>query len=139
VTDCLLWPRDGVDVAALDRLAELAVDRGRAEKALPFFQACKALSSYRMKRFAEAIAWSEKVIAGNEALARAHACAIAAMAHWQLGKVDEARAALAKGEGLAPAVTFQRGAETLGGDWVAWLIARISLDEAKALMGSAAN
>jgi hypothetical protein len=56
------------------------------------------------------------------------------MANWQLGQRDAARAALAKGDTLAPNISPEGGTEDLGESWVAWLIARISLDEATKLI-----
>jgi hypothetical protein len=55
------------------------------------------------------------------------------MAHWQLGQKDEARAALARGDALAPNISPEHDTEDLGESWVAWLMARISLDEAMEL------
>jgi len=60
-----------------------------------------------------------------------------AMAHWKLGQKDTAQAMLDKGGKLAPAISPGRENEDLGESWVAWLTARISLDEASALIQSA--
>jgi hypothetical protein len=46
-----------------------------------------------------------------------------------------ARAMLAKGDALAPSMPGHGGVD-LGDSWVAWLFARISLDEATALIQS---
>jgi hypothetical protein len=62
-----------------------------------------------------------------------------AMGHFQLGQRNEALAALGKGDALAPAVSPEKGAEDLGESWVAWLMARISLDEAAALIQPASS
>ena len=58
--DCLLLPHSGVDLELVDKLADMAVARGSGESALPYFQACKAMSQYRLGHFAEAIEWAEK-------------------------------------------------------------------------------
>ena len=115
--------------------------RGSAEAALPYFQACKAMSNYRLGNFREAIDWAEKAETSStaEAQAKAKAYAVSAMAHWQLGQKGEARAALAKGDTLAPKISSERDGEDLGGSWVARLFARISLDEATALVQSGAT
>jgi tetratricopeptide (TPR) repeat protein len=136
VKDCLLWPAEGVEYSTMDRLADIAVNRGGGEKSLPFFQVAKALSSYRQGRFTEALEWADEALKGKQTYARAHACAVAAMANWRLGKRDEARAMLNQGDGFAPAFVFTPQVETLGSDWLAWLVARISLNEAKTLIES---
>ncbi len=131
---CLLLPNSGVDLQSVDKLADCAVIRGIAEGGLPYFQVCKAMSNYRLGRFAEAIEWGAKPLETSEVNAQAKACAVLAMAHWQLGHTDKARAMLARGEILAPPISLTRDDEEIGGAWVAWLSARISLDEAKALI-----
>jgi hypothetical protein len=56
------------------------------------------------------------------------------MAYWKLEKKEEARTMLAKGESLAPREMPARVAEDSGDAWLAWLFARIQLDEAAALI-----
>jgi hypothetical protein len=56
------------------------------------------------------------------------------MANWQLEQKSEARAALAKGDASAPGLLPEDGTRDLGESWVAWLFARISLDEATVLI-----
>jgi hypothetical protein len=56
------------------------------------------------------------------------------MANWQLGKKDEARTALARGEEVAPRSIPASIAEDPGDAWQAWLFARVQLDEANALI-----
>jgi tetratricopeptide (TPR) repeat protein len=47
--DCLLLPSPEVDLHVVDKLADVAVTRGSGETvALPYFQVCKAMSSYRL-------------------------------------------------------------------------------------------
>src|SRR5262249_32387007 len=117
-----------------DELASRAVALGDNESAIAYFQACKALSEYRLRRFDEAVAWAEKSRESTEAMARAKSCAVLAMALWQLGKRDAAGIALAQGNELAPGLSTRGGATDLGESWVAWLFARIALDEAAALL-----
>jgi len=92
------------------------------------------MSCYRLGRFRRAIEWAEKATNNAKAdpPAKAKAFAISAMANWQLGRQDAARAALASGNTFAP----KRASENadLGESWVAWLIARVSLDEAAELI-----
>jgi hypothetical protein len=131
--DCLLLPNPDVDLQLVDKLADIAVSRGSGEAgALPHFQVCKAMSSYRLVRYADALSWAEKALDSTLAHASAHACAVLSMANWQLGRQADARAMLIKGEALAPNIFQVRGTDKFGGSWVAWLNARIALDEAAA-------
>ena len=138
-TDCSLLPNSGVDLAMVDNLADIAVTRGSGEGALPYFQACKAMSNYRLNRFTEAIEWAQKATLNPtaEPFAKAKAFAVLAMANWQLGQKPAAREALTNGNALAPKFSPENDpADDLGDSWVAWLMARISLDEATALTSS---
>ncbi len=126
--DCLLLPDSGADLALMDKLADKAITAGSSDSALPYFQACKAMASYRLGNSSDAIAWGEKATKSSIDLARAKAYAVLAMTNWQLGQKDKAREALAVGDALVPR------AEDLGESWVAWLMARISLDEATGLI-----
>jgi tetratricopeptide (TPR) repeat protein len=134
VQDCLLLPNSGADLELVDRLADTAVTLGTGDPAMPYFQACKAMSTYRLGRFPEAIAWGEKAANNSLDFAQAKAYAVLAMAHWQLGQKDQAQAMLGKGVALARPIPAGTDTEDLGESWVAWLFARISLDEAAALM-----
>jgi eukaryotic-like serine/threonine-protein kinase len=136
VQDCLLLPHSGVDLGLVDKLADTAITLGSGEAALPYFQACEAMSNYRLGHMAEAIDWGERAAKGSIVDAQAKAYAVLAMAHWQLGQKDIARAMLAKGDALAPNLLPSRDDEDLGESWVAWLFARVSLDEATALIQS---
>lgn len=134
VQDCLLLPNSGADLALIDKLADAAVTLGSGDAALPYFQACKAMSNYRLGRFSEAVEWAEKAVnsATAEAPAKGKAFAVLAMARWQLRQEQAARAALADGDAASP--EFSQEHEDLGESWMAWLMARISLDEAAALI-----
>jgi len=132
--DNLLLPNSGADLELVDRLADAAVTLGSGFAEMPYFQACKAMSNYRLGRFAEAIEWGEKAANSSVDFAQAKAYAILAMAYWQLGQNERAQLMLGKGDALAPAIPLGADAEDLGESWVAWLMARVSLDEAAALM-----
>jgi tetratricopeptide (TPR) repeat protein len=136
--DCLLLPNSGVDLQLIDNLADAAVTLGSADASLPYFQACKAMSNYRLGRFHEAVDWAEKPTQNStaEPQARAKAFAVLAMADWQLGQRSAARDALAQGDALAPEFLPENDTSDLGESWVAWLIARISLNEATKLTGT---
>jgi serine/threonine protein kinase len=137
VQDCLLLPNSGADLQLVDKIADRAFAVGKDESFLPFSQVCKAMSKYRQGRFVEAIDWAEKAWKSKQANAQAKACAVLAMAHWRLGEKDAARAMLATGDALAPSISPGREID-LGGSWLNWLIARISLDEARELIESEA-
>ena len=88
------------------------------------------MSHYRLGHFSEAIDWGNKATNSSSEFSQAKAYAVMAMAHWQLGRRNEARSALGKGDALAPAFSHERTDVDLGESWVAWLMARISLNEA---------
>jgi serine/threonine protein kinase/tetratricopeptide (TPR) repeat protein len=134
--DCLLLPDSGVDLATIDRLADTALTIGSDESSVAYFRVCKAMSEYRQGYFRQAIEWAEKVNNSTAAdpPAKAKAFAVSAMANWQLAQTNAARNALADGDALAPDLSSEHGDPDLGESWVAWLMARISLNEAAALI-----
>jgi eukaryotic-like serine/threonine-protein kinase len=130
---CLFLPDSGLDLKVIGHLADVAVTRGTGDDfAMPFFQVCEALSEYRQGHFAGAVEWAQKSLKNPRIESHGHACAVLAMAYWQLGKKDEARAMLAEGNALAPSILPVHDAEDPGNAWLRWLYARISLDEATA-------
>jgi tetratricopeptide (TPR) repeat protein len=137
--DCLFLPDSGVDLKLMDELAGKSVSLGGTYPDAPYFQVAKAMSTYRLGRFAEAIEWAEKTIKSTIIYPNAHAYAILAMAHWKLGEKDVARLMLGKGESLTPKISPERESVDLGDSWVAWLEARISLDEAAGLIQSSST
>jgi len=138
--DCLFLPDSGVDLEYVDKFADKAVSLGSGEPAgLPYFQVAKAMSAYRLGRLTESIEWAEKTLKSSIIYPNAHAFAILAMAHWELGHKDVARAMLDKGDSLTPNILRSHQAVDLGDAWVAWLLARISLDEATALIQPASK
>jgi serine/threonine protein kinase len=134
---CSFFPCSEAHSQIIARLADLPVAFGTKDKgAMPYFQICKALSEYRQGHFAEAIKWSQKTLDTPIIASHAHASAIIAMAYWKLERKEEARAMLAKGDLLAPREMPAPVAEDPGNDWLAWLYARIQLDEAADLIQS---
>jgi serine/threonine protein kinase/tetratricopeptide (TPR) repeat protein len=132
---CLFSPSSAADLNRAAELANMAVTQGAGDQgAIPFFQICKALSEYRQGHFRDAAEWAQKAIGSQRKEAQGHAYGILAMAYSQLGEKDEARAAIAKGEELAPSMMPAHVAEDTGDDWLAWLFARVQLDEAIALV-----
>src|SRR5580765_848928 len=134
---CLFAPPSETDLAVIARLADMPVTLGSGDVgAMPFFEVCKALSEYRQGHFAEAVEWAKKPldVAGN--YVHPHAYAVLAMAHWRLGEKDQAQAMFANGEALAPPTMPSAISEDPGNAWLAWLFARVSLDEAAVLLQS---
>jgi serine/threonine protein kinase/tetratricopeptide (TPR) repeat protein len=134
--DCLLLPNSGADLALMDKLADTALTIGSDESSLAYFRTCKAMAKYRLGDFREAMEWAERAnntIAADPP-AKAKAFAVSAMANWQLGRNEVARAALADGDRLVPRISPESGSMDLGESWVAWIIARVSLDEATELL-----
>ncbi len=135
---CLFLPSSELDLNAIGHLADTTVTRGIGDhNAMPFFQDCKALSEYRQGHYAEAVEWAQKPLKIPGIYVHGHAYAVLAMAYWQLGEKDEARAMLAKGDALDPRIMPGSVAEDPGNAWLAWLYARIQLEEATALLVSA--
>jgi serine/threonine protein kinase/tetratricopeptide (TPR) repeat protein len=132
---CLLRPGTEKYMDAVGRLADLPVTGGTGDQdAMPFFEVCKALSEYRQGQYDQAIKWAEQPlkIPGNSSHGQAYA--VLALADWRLGKLDEARTMLARGEEAAPRSLPSSIAEDPGNAWQAWLFARIQLAEAAALI-----
>jgi tetratricopeptide (TPR) repeat protein len=118
----------------VDQLATKAVTLGSADGDVGYFQAIKAFSEYRAGRFPQAVEWAEKALKSPKVFARAKGCAVLAMAEWRLGLKDPARATLSQGNRLAPAISSAADTVDLGDEWVAWLAARIPLEEAAELV-----
>jgi tetratricopeptide (TPR) repeat protein len=137
---CLFLPCSEVDLSVIGHLADTTVTQGIGDTgAMPYFQDCKALSEYRQGHYAEAVEWAQKPLQISGLHVYGHAYAVLAMAYWRLEKKDEARAMLAKGDTLAPRIMPVSIAEDPSDAWLAWLYARIQLDEATALVESPAT
>ena len=132
---CLFLPPSEADLPVIGHLADTTVTQGTGDSgAMPFFQVCKALSEYRQGHFVEAVKWAQKSVESPRIYVHGHAYAVLAMADWQLGKKDDARSMLAKGDTLAPPIMPLSIAENPENAWLAWLYARIQMDEASALI-----
>jgi serine/threonine protein kinase/Tfp pilus assembly protein PilF len=133
---CLFLPPSEADLKVIDHLADTTVTPGVGDQsATPYFQDCKALSEYRQGHYAAAIEWAQKPLKISGLHVYGHAYAVLAMAYWQLGQKDEARAMLAKAEALAPPSIPAAIADDPSNAWQGWLYARIQLEEATALIG----
>lgn len=132
---CLFLASTNVDLKMVGVLADRIVRLGAGnEGAMPFFEDCKALSEYRLGHFAAAIEWAKKPLAIPHNYVHQHAYAVLAMSYWRLGEKDLALAMLAKGNALAPPSMPADIATDPGNSWLAWLFARIQLNEATALI-----
>jgi len=133
--DCLLLPSPEMDLQLIGRLADTAVTAREDEWAMPYFQVCKALSEYRLGHFAGAVEWARKALIRSDVPhLQAYAYAVLAMAHWRLGEQVAAREMVAKGNTLAPITFPVREAGNSPDPWSGWIFARVSLDEATALV-----
>jgi len=134
---CLFAPVTRTNADLIYRLADFTVTQGaRDQNAMPFFEVCKALSEYRQGHYDAALEWAQRPLKIEGNYSHGHAYAVLAMANWRLGRIDEARADLARGNDLAPPSMPAAIAEDSGFAWQAWLFARIQLDEAAALIQS---
>ena len=97
------------------------------------------MACYRLVRFAEATSWADKAARSDLIQARAKAFAILAMVAARQGHLDEAKEMLEKGNALAPPLVKNEHADLPGESWVGWVFARVTLDEATALIGAQSN
>jgi tetratricopeptide (TPR) repeat protein len=134
----ILPPSDGVLTQAC-ALADVAVTLNANPGGQPWSRFCKELAEYRRSEFASAASWASRAlnhpeIAWEEAGARAldlEANPLLAMALFRLGRLEEARAALARGNEVL-AADF---ATLPPGDWADVLYGQALLREAQALLG----
>lgn len=134
---CVFRPVPSLDLEAVSRLSDLTLIQGANDAgALPYFQMCRAMVEYRKGNFSAASEWAQKTITAPSPNAHGYAYGVQAMACARLGKLAEAREILAKGEALAPRVMPPELAETPDNSWLAWLFARIVLDEAVSVVQS---
>jgi len=132
---CLFLPYLDADLPAISHLTDITVTLGVGDAgAMPYFQDCKALCKYRQGHYAEAVEWAQKPLKIPGIYVHGHSYAVLAMAYWRLGEKENARAVLAKGDTLEPGIMPASIAEDPGSAWLAWLFARIQLDEATALI-----
>jgi eukaryotic-like serine/threonine-protein kinase len=136
--DCLLLKNSGADLAAADKLATDSVTFGSFSPEIGYYYACKALSEYRLGHFAEATKWAQLTVNAPEPYAKAKGYAILAMTRWRLGLKDAALNALRQGNLQAPSFSATDKKADLGDEWVAWIFARVALDEATDLIGPGA-
>jgi serine/threonine protein kinase/Flp pilus assembly protein TadD len=133
---CLLVPGAVADLAPVLRLADRAVTGTEKSSNYHFFVLAKVLAEYRAGRNAEAVKWVERLApdAGGRDVDAA-AFAVLAMAQHQLGRREQAFAALDKAEAIVAKKMGDPGAgRPFGRDWDDWLRCRMLLDEARKLL-----
>jgi tetratricopeptide (TPR) repeat protein len=116
---CLLLPLGGPEQEAPCDLADRAVALAQDHWVRPWAEATRGLAAFRRGRFADAVAWADRCLARgpgdwNRELP-AHL--VRAMALFQLGRLDEARAARARASDLYRTKVANPGGRAGGGDW----------------------
>jgi len=135
--DCLILPTSGVDLDAANQMAETAVEAGKANGYLPYFEFAKGLAEYRQGRFAAAAEWAQKVLAESVVpFLNAQAYMVLAMAQHRLNHTEEARSTFAKGVEIVNTKLTQMDSGDLGVGWTDWIIAHALMTEATALIGA---
>ncbi len=133
--DCLMLPPPAASLERLAKMANTAVAAGPANNSWPYYEFVKGLAEYRQGHAAVALEWLRKVADQEEVPARtAQAYATMAMAEYQLGQTEAARASLAKGVKIAETKL------TIGRlDWNDTIIAQSLLHEAQGLIVGSSN
>jgi hypothetical protein len=136
---CALIPCPGIDLAAAERLAEVAVEEGSNHVYLAYFEFGKGLAEYRTGHFGNAADLMVKVLAAEGVPARgAQADAVLAMAESKLGHPDRAKSALLNGKAIFSQLPGPQGGD-LGKDWFEWIITHTLLEEADSLAHGTSN
>jgi tetratricopeptide (TPR) repeat protein len=129
---CLLLPLGGPEQAAAGGLADRAVALAQGHWVRPWAEATRALAAYRGEQFADAVAWADRCLSWgpgdwNRELP-AHL--VRSMALSRLGRLDEARAALARASGLYRTKVADPRRRALGGGWHDQVICEVLRREA---------
>jgi tetratricopeptide (TPR) repeat protein len=128
--DSCILPSSGVDLTVVGQVAS------RTEAGNSWFQLTRGLVAYRQGHFADAMDWTQKALKVEGAWARrdVEAWMVLAMAQYQQGHFDEARAALAGGVKATAADWYSAADGHVGNDWEDWIIGQALTKEAKALI-----
>ena len=128
--DCLILAPPAASLEQIAKMADTAA-AGTNDSAWPYFALVKGLAEYRQRHFADALEWLRKVEPQESVPTRtAQLYSTLAMAEFQLGQTNAARAHLADGLKLAETRLAQPGRI----DWNDQLIARFLLREAQDLV-----
>jgi serine/threonine-protein kinase len=132
---CLLLPLGGPEQEAACDLADRAVAMARGHFVEPWAEATRGLAAYRRAQFADAVAWADRCLARGPGYWNRELPAhlVRAMALSRLGRLDEARAALATASDLYRARVANPGGRATGDDWHDRVICEILRREAEAV------
>jgi serine/threonine protein kinase len=132
--DCLILVPPAACLEHIVKMADTALAAGSADPSWPYYEFVKGFAEYRQGHFAPAADWLQKILPLEDAPARtAQAHAILAMARFQTGQTNDARATLTDGIKLAESKLRNPGRL----DWNDCLIAQTLLHEAADLITGA--
>ena len=115
---------------AIGKMVDTAAAAGPDRQSQEDYQLLKGLAEYRCGDFAGAVAGVRELTGQVDDSNRAvQACAVLAMAQYRLGEDADARAALARGAGMADKL-----ANRTGPDWNESMLSQLLINEAKALI-----
>jgi tetratricopeptide (TPR) repeat protein len=131
---CLLVPLGETEQEAACELADRAVELARDHWVQPWAEATQGLAAYRRAQFADAVAWADRCLARgpgdwNRELP-SHL--VRAMALSQLGRFDEADAALVRASELYRTQVASEGGRANGGGWHDRAVCEVLRREAEA-------
>jgi serine/threonine-protein kinase len=137
---CLILPLGGreqeeaCDLA--DRVIVMARGEARDHWVMPWAKATRGLADYRRGRFAEALAWADRCLIHDAGIWNRELPAqlVRAMALSRLGRLDEARASLARASEVYRTLVAKPGGPADGGDWHDQVICEALRSEAEALL-----
>ncbi len=139
--DCLILPPVPAEVEPIGKLAALGLDRASRRQDILYAQFVNGLFQYRQGHFTTAKDWLQKATVSADDMAEwnraVQAQVLLAMTQHQLLETDAARATLARALKLADSEMTKPGND-LHDQWNSWLIARMLLREATALIPNVA-
>ena len=132
---CLLLPPSPADLQTVQKMADVAVAAGTDQPDWVYYQFAKGLAEYRSGHFDEASRWLTQVIDHEGYYDRAvQACAVLAMAQYQLKQPEQARATLANGIKIADTNLPKPASHYFGQTWHDWIIDQVLMREAQSLI-----
>ena len=141
VTDCLILPWSGPELARLEKIADAALTAGSNHWAWNSIQFAKGLAEYRSGHFASAVDWLQAPLReqGRDLARDIETYMVLAMAHHRLGYHGYAQDALTTGLGLAAWLPSSQNDLKDWKAWNDWVIAQALMREAKELVNSPTN
>jgi Flp pilus assembly protein TadD len=116
---CLLLPLGGPEQEAACDLADRAVAMAQDHWVRPWAEATRGLAAFRRGRFADAVAWADRCLSRGPGdwNREIPAHLVRAMALARLGRLDEARVALARASDLYQTKVANPGGQAAKVDW----------------------